>query len=207
MDLSPHKYFWGSSFQPQSWTTYGDVQSCCYFQANAPFFFPLILAILHHAFYFPEALGSVSGGNLLRGTITEQDGNVPPGSRGRALLELPAPWQTAPMKVSHYLCLPVPPCSPTLGWFPEGLCICSGSNPYFASSQSPGSEAAAVSPSAPGPTTSSPCPVLEVQLSSCWPSYKNRLFVYGAHYTLRDTVENSLKGMWGPPRLSKSHCW
>lgn len=36
---------------------------------------------------------------------------------------------------------------------------------------------------------------------------KHRLFVYGAHYTLEDTVKNSLKGMWGPPRLSKSHFW
>lgn len=151
------------------------------------FFSPLILAILHHAFYFPEALGSVSGGNLLRGMITEQDGNVPPGSRGRALLELPAPWQTSPLEVSHYLHLPVPPFSPTLGWFPKGLCICSGSKPYFASSQSPGSEAAAVSPSAAGPTTSSPCPVLEVQLSSCWPSYKNTGYLFTEHITHSET--------------------
>lgn len=36
---------------------------------------------------------------------------------------------------------------------------------------------------------------------------KHRLFVYGAHYTLEDRVKNSLKGMWGPPRLSKSRFW
>lgn len=36
---------------------------------------------------------------------------------------------------------------------------------------------------------------------------KHRLFVYGAHYALEDTVENSLKGMWRPPRLTKSHFW
>lgn len=50
--------------------------------------------------------------------------------------------------------------------FPKRLSICSGSRPYFASSQSSGSEAAAVSPPAPGPTTSSPRPVPEVGLSS-----------------------------------------
>lgn len=38
----------------------------------------------------PEALASVSTDNLIKGLITEQDGNVLPGSTGKALLELPA---------------------------------------------------------------------------------------------------------------------
>lgn len=199
MSLQPHKCLFEDPHpSPKSWTTYGDLLFSSKYTFFFPFFSPLILARPNYLFYFPKALGFASTDSPIA--------NRQCGSMHKPWLELPAPDEHLSCR-SDIMCV-----SPTLfvlqpflrawSFFPKGLCICSGSHPCFASPQTSGSEAAAASTPAPGPIASSPRPTTPLGLTQL---QKHSLFVYGAHYTLEDRVENSLKGTRRPPGLSRSH--
>lgn len=196
MDLQPHKCLFEDPHpSPQSWTTYGDLLFSSKY-TFFPLFSPVILARPNHLFYFPEALGSASTYSPIA--------NRQCGSTHKPWLELPVPDEHLSCRSDIMCAFPslfvLQPFLRAWSCFPKGSAFVLAA--VHTSLQTSGSEAAAASTPAPGPIASSPRPTAPFGLTQL---QKHSLFVYGAHYTLEDRVENSLKGTQRSPGLSRSH--